>query len=83
MPVATDTNIIKEKVRDYLVKARRDGVYLRLVDERFEDNWLYLIIAPEQGGGRASEHARLMARIERDLRAQGYDQVLLVPARAD
>ena len=83
MPVATDMALIADKVRQQLQDARRDGVFLKLVGEHLDDDWLYLTVELDQPGGRAADHARLMARIERQLRQEGYDQVLLVPALAD
>lgn len=42
-----------------------------------------LVVVPSLPGVRASDYAHLMARIERDLRAQGDDRVLLVPSLED
>lgn len=71
---------IKEKVRKHLVAAERDGIYLTLDGHKQDDEWLYIVVLPNRPGVRASDHARTMAQIERDLRAQGDDKVLLVPA---
>lgn len=83
MPVATDTAPIVGRVKRQLEDARQDGVFLKLTGERLDDDWLYLTVELDRPGGRAADHARLMARIERQLRQDGYDQVLLVPALTD
>jgi hypothetical protein len=41
------------------------------------------VVVPARPGIRASDHARLMSQIERELRQQGDDNVLLVPALED
>jgi hypothetical protein len=46
----------------------------------YDDDWLYIVVIPKTSGVRASDHARLMSQIERELREQGDDRVLLVPA---
>jgi len=74
---------IVDKVRTRLKDAESDGVYLKVVDERLDDDWLYIVVAPTRPGVRASDHARLMSRVERELRQQGDDKVLLVPAIED
>jgi hypothetical protein len=50
---------------------------------KLDDDWLYIVVEPAQAGVRASDHANLMSKIERDLRKEGIDQVLLVPALKD
>jgi hypothetical protein len=56
---------------------------LKVISEKFDDDWLYIVVVPFKSGVRASEYANFMSKIERELRAQGDDQVLLVPALAD
>ena len=63
--------------------ARSRGIHLRLAGRRFDDGWLYLVAEPARAGGHATEHARFMTEVERKLRADGFDQVLLVPAVPD
>ena len=74
---------IVKKVERRLADAEREGVYLRVADERLEDDWLYIVVVPTRPGVRASDHARLMTQIERELRQQGDNNVLLVPALDD
>ncbi len=83
MPTTQQVQEIVDKVRKRLVDAERDGVYLKVAEERLEDEWLYIVVVPTRPGVRASEHARLMSHIERELRLQGDDNVLLVPALED
>ena len=81
MPTMQQVPEIVKKVRERLDDAaKREGVHLKVADERLDDEWLYIVVVPTQPGIRASEHARLMSQIERELREQGDDNVLLVPA---
>ena len=75
-----DVSEIVRRAREIIADAERDGVYLRLVGQVFSDGWLYLVAEPSRPGDLASDRARLMTRIERQLRQDGYDQVLLVPS---
>ncbi len=77
---------IIETVKEQLKKAEHDrGIHLQLSphDYRIEDDWLYLCVTPSREGVRASDHAELMAEIEKQLREQGNDNVLLVPTLDD
>ncbi|MBI4578102.1 MAG: hypothetical protein HY718_00275 [Planctomycetes bacterium] len=83
MPTTQQVQEIVDKVRTRLADAEREGVHLKVAGERLEDDWLYIVVVPTRPGVRASEHARLMSQIERELRQQGDDNVLLVPALDD
>ena len=80
MPTTQQVSEILEKVRHRLADAEREGVHLKVASEKLDDDWLYVVVVPSKPGIRASDHARLMSQIERELREQGDDQVLLVPA---
>lgn len=80
MPAEKDVPIIIARVQQLLTEAEKRGIHLQLGGQRFEDDWLYVVVTPMKTGDRASQHAHLMTEIERTLRAEGYDQVLLVPA---
>ncbi len=79
MPAETDTHAILARVQPLLTDACPAGVHLALNGHRFDDDWLYLTVVPTHPGERASAHAYRMTDIERTLRREGYDQVLLVP----
>jgi len=74
---------IVDKVKQRLVEAQRDGIYLEVRDGKLEDDWLYIVVVPSRPGVRASEYANYMSKVERELRAAGNDNVLLVPALND
>ena len=80
MPAENQKNEITARVRDLLRGAEDRGVHLRLAGSRFGDEWLYLVVESTQKGERASTHAHLMTKIERELENEGYEHVLLVPA---
>jgi hypothetical protein len=83
MPTTQQVPEIVDKVRRRLADAERDGIHLTVADERLDDDWLYIVVVPTQPGVRASDHARLMAQIERELRQQGDTNALLVPVLED
>ena len=83
MPTTLQVSEIVQKVRDQLKTAESGGVYLKVDGERLDDDWLYIVVVPAKPGVRASDHAGLMSQIERKLRAEGMDQVLLVPSIDD
>ena len=80
MPTTEEVADIVAKVEQRLAEARQNGIHLRVSGNRLDDDWLYVVIEPARAGVRASDHARLMSQIERELRAQGDERVLLVPA---
>lgn len=83
MPTTQHVQEIVEKVEQRLVQAEGQGVHLKVQGHRLDDEWLYIVVVPTRPGVRASDHARLMSQIERELRTQGADNVLLVPALED
>lgn len=54
-----------------------------MTGQKLDDDWLYIAVEPSRPGVRASEHANFMSKVERELRAAGDDNVLLVPALED
>lgn len=83
MPTTQEIAGIVDKVRDRLAAAEGEGIHLKVAGEKLDDDWLYVVVVPSRPGVRASDHADLMARIERGLRADGDANVLLVPALQD
>ncbi len=71
---------IVNKVKQRLADAERDGIYLKVTGEKLDDDWLYIVVVPSRPGVRASDYANYMSKVERELRAAGADNVLLVPA---
>jgi hypothetical protein len=80
MPAESDQQTIIARVRQLLGESESRGVHLEVAAHRFDDGWLYLVVTPTKGGERASQHAHAMTHVERTLREEGYDRVLLVPA---
>ena len=83
MPTEAQVPEIVDKVRHRLGEAAEQGVHLGVASEKLEDGWLYIVVTPSRPGVRASDHARVMSQIERDLRKQGIDRLLLVPTLDD
>jgi len=83
MPTAEQVPGILDEVRRRLEDAANAGVHLRVAGDKLEDDWLYVEVTPSRPGVRASDHARLMSQIERELRHEGREHVLLVPTLDD
>jgi hypothetical protein len=74
---------IVDKVKKRLVDAEREGIYLKVTGDKLDGDWLYIVVVPSRPGVRASEYANYMSKVERELRATGEENVLLVPALED
>jgi hypothetical protein len=78
-----EVTAIVAKVKKHLAEGEQHGIYLKVTGEKLDDDWLYIVVVPSRPGVRASEYANYMSKIERELRAHGDDNVLLVPALED
>jgi hypothetical protein len=74
---------IVKKVEQLLAQAQAQGIHLKVSGSKLDDDWLSIVVVPSRPGVRALDYANLLSQIERELRAQGDDQVLLVPALED
>ena len=83
MPTMDQTSAIVDKVRRRLADGEREGIHLKVTGDKLDDDWLYIVVVPSKPGVRASEYANFMSKIERELRADGHDNILLVPALDD
>ncbi len=75
---------IISRVRSRLSQlAQEESVRLCVEEEgtTYEDDWLYILVEPDSDEVRASDYAEAMTKIEKELRADGIQHVLLVPAR--
>jgi hypothetical protein len=83
MPATQKVTDIVNKVKQRLVDGEQEGIYLKVTGHKLDDDWLYIVVVPSRPGVRASEYANYMSKVERELRAAGDDNVLLVPALED
>lgn len=83
MPTAGQVDGIMSEIEHRLQTAASRGVALHVADKKLEDDWLYVVVVPTHPGVRALDHADEMARIERELRAEGKEHILLVPTLDD
>lgn len=82
MPTQDQVPRIIDELQKRLEEAsKRRPVHLkvRAEESNLEDEWLYVCVAPTVDGERASDYANLMAEIEKGLRAEGSENVLLGP----
>ena len=77
--------IIAEVQRQLDSAALQQDLHLRIrpQDSTFEDDWFYIGVEPGRPGEHASDHAKLMSDIEKDLWRRGPSNVLLVPVISD
>ncbi len=83
MPTQAQVPEIVAEVRQRLDDVAKEGIHLQVLSEKLEDGWLYVVVAPSEPGVRASDHARIMSQIEREMRKKGTDRILLVPTLED
>ena len=83
MPTMQQIEPIVNKVERLLAEAEARGIHLKVSSSKLDDEWLYIVVVPKQPGVRASDHAQLMSEIERRLRSEGDNRVLLVPELDD
>ena len=83
MPTVQQIEPVVVKVEQLLAEAETHGVYLQIANSKYEDDWLFIVVVPSRPGVRASDHADLMSKIERQLRADGDNHILLVPVLED
>jgi hypothetical protein len=74
--------IIQEKLAQ---RAKRSGIVLNVSSEasRQEDDLLIVVISPALPGVRAYDFVSTLGDVERELKEQGMQNVLLVPALTD
>jgi tRNA (guanine37-N1)-methyltransferase len=79
------TELIVEKVKDRLSeKSQKWNLEVQLVQQEYkwEDDWLYLSVSPIPKK-RLGEYSEMLSEIEKELRDEGIDNVLLVPTLPD
>jgi hypothetical protein len=77
------TDIVNKVIKRLADAERQDRIYLKVTGYKLDEDWLYIVVVPSRPGVRASEYANYMSKVERELRAAGDDNVLLVPALED
>ena len=83
----TDEQIrqVLERVREALAEeSRRLGYRVEVSGPDGyvqEGDWLNVLVAPDREGVHAAEFAEALGRVDRKLRQQGIESVVLVPAK--
>lgn len=77
--------VIKDIENRLIAKGRERKIILKVEDQDYhlEDDWLYVTVAPDQKGIRPYDYAELLGEVEKELRSEGIDNVLLVPVIPD
>jgi hypothetical protein len=86
MITANEIPRIVEDVRSRLKeKGRKWDIDVDLLPREYqlEDDWLYLSVYPLRNSTRLIEYSEMLSEIEKELRAEGVDNVLLVPTLPD
>jgi len=82
MIAESDVKTVVEKIERKLEALRvAKGISLGVVphDYRVDDEWLCVIVVPTEPGVRGSDYADSLSQVEKELRAEGIDHVLLLP----
>lgn len=80
MPTPQQIPLIMHEIEDHFAAHH---IPLKVDSNKLDDGWLTVVVVPTQTGIRASDYAERMSEVERNLRAHGYDEVVLVPALED
>lgn len=86
IPAQSDVPKIIDDIERRLTNAAIDRrIHLTVLREesKLDDDWLYVCLTPTQSGESAADHAELMSEIEKELREEGIDNVIIIPALAD
>ena len=82
MPIASATPEIRTRVEELLKAAENKGVFLKVTRDHFDETdhgWYTIEVDSFRPDGSVTEEASTMTKVERALRKEGYDQVMLVP----
>lgn len=86
MRTSAEINTIVHDIQMKLdARHRAGGPNLRVPPDGFmeEDDWLNVIVEPIAAGIGAYQYVQALGEVEQELRAEGMQHVLLVPALAD
>ena len=65
---------VRQRIKDHHIDLK-----LEEREYRVEDEWLYLVVTPARPGIRASDYAKEMSDIEKELHERNIYNVILVP----
>ena len=81
-----EVNQILKQVQAHL-DAKRDATGIALAVPKggyhADDGWLTIIVSPAAKGIRAYDYVEALSDVEKELREEGLEQIVLVPAMAD
>ncbi|HEX4124743.1 MAG TPA: hypothetical protein VHY37_08470 [Tepidisphaeraceae bacterium] len=74
--------IVQEKLEQ---RAQKSGIALKVSPEasRQEDQWLYVVVSPGRAGIRAYDFVSTLSDVERELKNEGIEHVLVLPMLAE
>ena len=78
-------SLVQQARQELQKRAQSGGVALKIDNDgyRVDDDWLYIVVSPTKPGIRAYDYVEMLSDVERSLKQQGANKVLLVPALAD
>ncbi len=85
MRTQSEIDLILKNVQAKLdARSNRSKVPLKVQpDYLVDDDWLNIVVIPDGPGMRAYEYVETLGEVQKELRADGVDHVLLVPSAAD
>jgi len=81
-----DVRKILKRVQQRLDEKRSaSGIALKVAKNGYsnDDDWLRVIVTPAAKGVRTYDYVETLSEVERELRQEGLDHVVLVPAIED
>ena len=71
---------IGDAVQSILDRTRKWRKYhLKVASCTQDEDWTLVVVTPSRTGVRAFEYVEILSKIEEELKARGYDHVLLLP----
>lgn len=77
---------VLDTIRDHLkTRSATSDVPLKVEKGAYrqDDEWLVVVVSPARKGIRAYDYVEALGEVEKELRAEGIEHVILVPAMAD
>jgi hypothetical protein len=72
---------IKKVVQTRLDEASKTLSFrLKVVSDRLEDGWLYLVVRPDRDGVHSEDYVQVLSRVEEQVEKERGIHLLLVPA---
>ena len=87
MSTKLDLDTLVPHIQELLNNATKSFPFTLRVDRDAirpdEEDWYYVVVAPDKGEVRAYDYVETLEIVENQLRAEGCEKIILVPALPD